>query len=270
VGALTGAEAVGALVALLVVRLVSRQVAVSLAGRWSGVERPERRALAMAISTEGAMGLVVATVGMEHGLLSESMFAALVVLAVITTVVPPILLKGLVAAVPVSESERRRMAWESSDDEGFGSSLRRVLIPTRGGPNVQGVLALLSLVAAGAVGPGWPLKVSVFTLGVFNGAFSIAAIGSMMRLASDGPKAREGVRMGLWGAAQAVAFGGERQGILLLLLEPCVRPEVQRVLHSIGDLHEPVADARRRGEGQGQDQPAELGRAHPCSLRDGG
>jgi Kef-type K+ transport system membrane component KefB len=147
VGALTGAEAVGALVALLVVRLVSRQVAVSLAGRWSGVERPERRALAMAISTEGAMGLVVATVGMEHGLLSESMFAALVVLAVITTVVPPILLRGLVGAVPVSESERRRMAWESSDDEGFGSSLRRVLIPTRGGPNVQGVLALLSLVA---------------------------------------------------------------------------------------------------------------------------
>ena len=147
VGALTGAEAVGALVALLVVRLVSRQVAVSLAGRWSGVERPERRALAMAISTEGAMGLVVATIGMEHGLLSESMFAALVVLAVITTVVPPILLKRLVAAVPVSESERRRMAWESSDEEGFGSSLRRVLIPTRGGPNVQGVLALLSLVA---------------------------------------------------------------------------------------------------------------------------
>lgn len=147
VGALSGAEAVGALVALLVVRLVSRQVAVSLAGRWSGVERPERRALAMAISTEGAMGLVVATIGMEHGLLSESMFAALVLLAVITTVVPPILLKRLVGAVPVSEGERRRVAWESSDDEGFGASLRRVLIPTRGGPNVQGVLALLGQVA---------------------------------------------------------------------------------------------------------------------------
>jgi BCD family chlorophyll transporter-like MFS transporter len=67
--------------------------------------------------------------------------------------------------------------------------------------------ALLSLVAAGAVGPAWPLKASVFALGVFNGAFSIAAIGSMMRLAGDGPKAREGVRMGLWGAAQAIAFG---------------------------------------------------------------
>jgi BCD family chlorophyll transporter-like MFS transporter len=72
---------------------------------------------------------------------------------------------------------------------------------------VASALALFSLVLAGIVGPAWPLKVSVFTLGFFNGAFSIAAIGSMMRLASEGPKSREGVRMGLWGAAQAVAFG---------------------------------------------------------------
>jgi MFS transporter, BCD family, chlorophyll transporter len=44
-------------------------------------------------------------------------------------------------------------------------------------------------------------------MGVANGAFSIAAIGSMMRLASEGKEAREGTRMGLWGAAQALAFG---------------------------------------------------------------
>jgi BCD family chlorophyll transporter-like MFS transporter len=62
------------------------------------------------------------------------------------------------------------------------------------------------LVAAGLVGPGWPLRASVFALGVANGAFAIAAIGSMMALAGAGREAREGVRMGLWGAAQAVAF----------------------------------------------------------------
>jgi BCD family chlorophyll transporter-like MFS transporter len=42
---------------------------------------------------------------------------------------------------------------------------------------------------------------------VANGAFSIGAIGSMMRMAGEGRSAREGVRMGLWGAAQALAFG---------------------------------------------------------------
>ena len=68
-------------------------------------------------------------------------------------------------------------------------------------------LALLGLVAAGLVGADWPLKANVFALGVANGAFSIAAIATMMRMATEGRHAREGVRMGLWGAAQAVAFG---------------------------------------------------------------
>ncbi len=68
-------------------------------------------------------------------------------------------------------------------------------------------LALSSLVAAGAMGPGYPLNATVFLLGVSNGAFSIAAIASMMRLAGEGRQQREGTRMGLWGAAQAIAFG---------------------------------------------------------------
>jgi BCD family chlorophyll transporter-like MFS transporter len=46
-----------------------------------------------------------------------------------------------------------------------------------------------------------------FVLGVANGVFAAAAIASMMQFASQGRGAREGVRMGLWGGAQAVAFG---------------------------------------------------------------
>ena len=65
-------------------------------------------------------------------------------------------------------------------------------------------LALLGLVAAGIVGSAWPFKANVFVLGAANGAFSIAAIAAMMALAGEG---RTGVRMGLWGAAQALAFG---------------------------------------------------------------
>jgi BCD family chlorophyll transporter-like MFS transporter len=67
--------------------------------------------------------------------------------------------------------------------------------------------ALAGLVAASLIGPAWPFRATVFLLGAANGVFSIAAIGSMMRLATQGRDAREGMRMGLWGAAQAVAFG---------------------------------------------------------------
>lgn len=68
-------------------------------------------------------------------------------------------------------------------------------------------LALFSLVVAGMLGGDYPIRLNVFLLGAFNGAFSIAAIASMMRLAGEGRGHREGTRVGLWGAAQAIAFG---------------------------------------------------------------
>ncbi len=72
---------------------------------------------------------------------------------------------------------------------------------------IASAVALGGLVAASLVGPAWPFRATVVVLGVANGAFSIAAIASMMRLAGRAGDGREGMRMGLWGAAQAVAFG---------------------------------------------------------------
>lgn len=71
---------------------------------------------------------------------------------------------------------------------------------------VASAVALAGLVAAAFAGPGFPLRGAVLALGVANGAFAVAAIGSMMELAGSGRAAREGVRMGMWGASQAIAF----------------------------------------------------------------
>ena len=62
--------------------------------------------------------------------------------------------------------------------------------------------------AAGLVGlgAGLPLLPSTVTLGLGNGLFVVGAIGSMMRLAAERPGAT-GTRMGVFGAAQAVAAG---------------------------------------------------------------
>jgi BCD family chlorophyll transporter-like MFS transporter len=72
---------------------------------------------------------------------------------------------------------------------------------------VASALMLVMLAVAGLVGPAWPLRPTVFALGLANGAFAVAAIGSMMGLVGRGRQSREGTRMGLWGAAQAIAFG---------------------------------------------------------------
>lgn len=68
-------------------------------------------------------------------------------------------------------------------------------------------VSLFAIAVGGFVSEKFPLGPAVFCLGAANGAFAVAAIGSMMGLVSSGTKSREGTRMGLWGAAQAIAFG---------------------------------------------------------------
>jgi BCD family chlorophyll transporter-like MFS transporter len=67
-------------------------------------------------------------------------------------------------------------------------------------------LGLFNMAAAAAVGPGFPIRASFVLLGLTSGIFSIAAIGAMMNLVGAGQKNREGTRMGLWGASQAISY----------------------------------------------------------------
>jgi BCD family chlorophyll transporter-like MFS transporter len=75
---------------------------------------------------------------------------------------------------------------------------------------IGSAVALGALGLACLVGPTWPLAPTVFGLGFANGVFAVSAIGSMMGLASGkggtSTRAGAGVRMGVWGAAQAGAF----------------------------------------------------------------
>jgi BCD family chlorophyll transporter-like MFS transporter len=68
-------------------------------------------------------------------------------------------------------------------------------------------LGLGALGIAAVTGPPWQFEANLFVLGLGNGVFAVAAIGSMMGLAGAGETTREGVRMGVWGASQAIAFG---------------------------------------------------------------
>ena len=98
---------------------------------------------------------------------------------------------------------------------GLGSLRAWVVAGCLGSCAALGTIALV-----GALGAAEALAPSVVALGFFNGMFAVAAIGSMMALAGQGRSRREGTRMGLWGAAQAVAagFGGLLGAVLADLL----------------------------------------------------
>lgn len=85
---------------------------------------------------------------------------------------------------------------------GRGGGMRRWIVLGCTGS----ALALAGLVIAAGAGRGWPLAANIAALGVGNGVFAVSAIGTMMGLAGADGANREGIRMGVWGAAQAIAF----------------------------------------------------------------
>jgi MFS transporter, BCD family, chlorophyll transporter len=84
-----------------------------------------------------------------------------------------------------------------------GRRLRRLTVV---GCVVAG-LAVLGLATLAALGEARPLAAICFTVGLGDGVFAAAAIASMMTLAGRNGEGRAGLRMGVWGAAQAIAFG---------------------------------------------------------------
>lgn len=86
------------------------------------------------------------------------------------------------------------------------------------------VLALICMTGISQTGLNFTYL--VIALGFFNGMFAVAAIGAMMALASEGHGRREGTRMGLWGAAQAIAAGfGGLTGAVLVDVARTVAPD---------------------------------------------
>lgn len=75
---------------------------------------------------------------------------------------------------------------------------------------IGSALSLSIIAVLGLSGSQVHLTIAVISLGFFNGMFAVGAIGSMMSLAGQGRNNREGTRVGIWGAAQAIAagFGG--------------------------------------------------------------
>ena len=72
---------------------------------------------------------------------------------------------------------------------------------------VASAVALGGLASAGFAQSALPLQPMVFSLGFANGIFAVSALGLMMSFAGASRNSREGIRMGVWGAAQAGAFG---------------------------------------------------------------
>ena len=105
-------------------------------GRLGRLSHWESLAVGFGMNARGAMGLIVALIGLSLGLLTQEMYSTIVLVAVVTSFMAPLLLRWALPHLPMSDDERLR-----AEAGGRRALVRpgglRVLVPTAGGANAM-------------------------------------------------------------------------------------------------------------------------------------
>jgi nucleotide-binding universal stress UspA family protein len=103
------------------------------------------------MNARGSTEVIIATIGLSMGALSQNLFTLIVTMAVITTVAMPPMLRWSLSRVPMREDERIRLEREEIDARGFVTNLERLLLVVDDSPNGK-FAARLAGVIGGAIG----------------------------------------------------------------------------------------------------------------------
>jgi len=92
-------------VAVLIAAIVGKGVACWLAARSTGISNREALGIGVLMNARGLMELIIINVGLQRGIISEGLFAVLVIMAVVTTLMASPIFERLVGQGFQSEAE---------------------------------------------------------------------------------------------------------------------------------------------------------------------
>ena len=99
-----------------------------LGGRLARMNHPEALAVGFAMNARGSTEVILATIGLSMGLLNQTLFTIIVLMAVVTTLCMPPLLRWALARVPMREEEKARMETEAAEEKDLLPKVKRVLV----------------------------------------------------------------------------------------------------------------------------------------------
>src|SRR5664280_1917285 len=132
---------------LIVIASLGKFGGAFVGGKLAGLTRQESLALGCGMNARGSTEVIIATIGLSMGALSQNLFTMIVTMAVITTMAMPPTLRWALARIPMRKDEKQRLEREEQEEKGFVSNLERLLIAVDDSPNgkfasrVAGMLA---------------------------------------------------------------------------------------------------------------------------------
>jgi Kef-type K+ transport system membrane component KefB/nucleotide-binding universal stress UspA family protein len=135
--------------ALIVVAIASvgKFAGAFIGGRVGGLTLRESLALGCGMNARGSTEVIVATIGLSSGVLSESLYTVIVAMAVLTTTAMPPTLRWALARVPLSGEEKERLEREDFEARGFVTNMERLLIVADASANGKFASRLAGLIA---------------------------------------------------------------------------------------------------------------------------
>ena len=85
-------------------------------------------ALGCAMNARGSTEVIVASIGLSMGALTQNLYTMIVTMAVITTMAMPPMLRAALTGLPMSKEEETRIQREAMDQKGFLPQIERLLL----------------------------------------------------------------------------------------------------------------------------------------------
>lgn len=147
-GALLKVKVLVVAVIVLAVAIAGKFVGAYIGSRLSRLGHWESLSMGAGMNARGAMEIILATIGLSVGVLTQNMFSIIVVTAIVTSLMAPPLLRWTLGHVGMGEEERERLEAEDRQRGSFVGNLKRVLLPTTGGASAGFTARLLGLLVA--------------------------------------------------------------------------------------------------------------------------
>jgi Kef-type K+ transport system membrane component KefB/nucleotide-binding universal stress UspA family protein len=138
---------------LILIACVGKFLGAFVGGKLGGLVRSEALALACAMNARGSTEVIVATLGLSMGILSQNLFTLIVSMAVITTVSMPPMLRWALKRLPMRKAERIRLQREEIDARGFVTNLERLLAVVDDSRNGQYAAQLAGIIGGSSGKP---------------------------------------------------------------------------------------------------------------------
>jgi nucleotide-binding universal stress UspA family protein len=139
--------------ALVVIASVGKFGGAFIGGRLGQLSHRESLAIACGMNARGSTEVIIATVGLSMGVLSQNLFTMIVAMAVITTLAMPPMLRWALARIPLGEDERLRLEREELDERGFVPNVERLLLAADDSANGKFASHLVGLIAGSGAKP---------------------------------------------------------------------------------------------------------------------